>query len=252
MRLVGPAQFLRLLRINIVLMRHGLDDIIFATHLFLPFRFLMYLFPWNWFIVDRHPRAERLRGALEDLGPVFIKFGQMLSTRRDLLPDDIADELEKLQDAVPPFPGKTARQIIEKAYGMKVEDLLDDFDEECLASASIAQVHAGKLKDGKEIVVKVLRPDVLPVIKRDIELLYIIAELAAKYSSELRRLRPVEVVSEYEKTIIDELDLMREAANTAHMISVGIGEQETLKAANYVFRDFTEIEIDFIKQLALI
>ena len=217
MRLIGPAQFLRLARINFVLMRHGLDDIIFATHLFRPFRFLMYLFPWNWVWKNPRPRGERIRLALEDLGPVFIKFGQMLSTRRDLLADDIADELEKLQDAVPPFDGKQAREIIETAFGHPIEDVLDDFDEHCLASASIAQVHTGKLKDGSEIVVKVLRPDVLPVIKRDIELLYIIAELAAKYSSELRRLRPVEVVAEYEKTIMDELDLLREAANASQL-----------------------------------
>ena len=217
MRLIGPAQFLRLARINFVLMRHGLDDIIFATHLFRPFRFLMYLFPWNWVWKNPRPRGERIRLALEDLGPVFIKFGQMLSTRRDLLADDIADELEKLQDAVPPFNGKQAREIIEKAFGHPIEDVLDDFDEQCLASASIAQVHTGKLKDGSEIVVKVLRPDVMPIIKRDVELLYIIAELAAKYSSELWRLRPVEVVAEYEKTIMDELDLLREAANASQL-----------------------------------
>ncbi len=217
MRLIGPAQFLRLARINFVLMRHGLDDIIFATHLFRPFRFLMYLFPWNWVWKNPRARGERIRLALEDLGPVFIKFGQMLSTRRDLLADDIADELEKLQDAVPPFDGKQAREIIEKAFGHPIEDVLDDFDEQCLASASIAQVHTGKLKDGSEIVVKVLRPDVMPIIKRDVELLYIIAELAAKYSSELRRLRPVEVVAEYEKTIMDELDLLREAANASQL-----------------------------------
>jgi ubiquinone biosynthesis protein len=217
MRLVGPSQFIRLFRINLILMRHGLDDILFATHLFRPFRFLMYLFPWNWFWRNKRSRGERIRLALEDLGPVFIKFGQMLSTRRDLLADDIADELQKLQDAVPPFPGNQARDIIEKAFGQSVELLFDDFEEQCLASASIAQVHAGKLKDGKEIVVKVLRPNVRPIIKRDIALLYIIAELAAKYSADLRRLRPVEVVAEYEKTILDELDLLREAANASQL-----------------------------------
>lgn len=217
MRFIRPGQFLRLLRINMVLMRHGLDDIVFTTHLFRPFRFIIYLFPWNWFPRDRRPPGERIRLALEDLGPIFIKFGQMLSTRRDLLPDDIASELEKLQDAVPPFSGALARDIIEQAFEQPIEELFDDFEETCLASASIAQVHTGKLKDGKEIVIKVLRPDVLPVIKRDIELLYIIAELAAKYSSELRRLRPLEVVSEYEKTIIDELDLLREAANASQL-----------------------------------
>jgi ubiquinone biosynthesis protein len=141
----------------------------------------------------------------------------MLSTRRDLLPDDVADELERLQDAVPPFPGIVAKQIIEKAFNRPVEEIFDEFDPEPLASASIAQVHAAKLKNGQEVVIKVLRPNVLPVIRRDISLLYIIAELATRYSSDARRLRPVEVVAEYEKTIIDELDLLREAANASQL-----------------------------------
>jgi len=217
MRILSPGQFFRLLRINWVLMKHGLDDIIFATHLFRPVRLVVYVFPWNWFRRKRKPRAVRMREALEDLGPIFIKFGQMLSTRRDLLADDIADELERLQDNVPPFPGKQARRIIEKSFNKSVDDLFESFDEQPLASASIAQVHAAVLKTGDDVIVKVLRPDVLPVIKRDISLLYIIAELAAKYSSQLRRLRPVEVVVEYEKTILDELDLMREAANASQL-----------------------------------
>jgi ubiquinone biosynthesis protein len=215
--MIRPGQFFRLLRINFVLMRHGLDDIIFATHLFRPFRFLIYLNPINWFLRERASRAERVRRALEDLGPIFIKFGQMLSTRRDLLPDDIADELERLQDAVPPFPGAIAQKIIEKAFGRPVHEVFDEFESRPLASASIAQVHAAKLKDGREVVIKVLRPNVLPVIQRDISLMYIIAELAARYSSQARRLRPVEIVAEYEKTIIDELDLLREAANASQL-----------------------------------
>ena len=215
--MIRPGQFIRLLRINFVLMRHGLDDIIFATHLFRPFRFLIYFNPINWFLRKRASRAERVRRALEDLGPIFIKFGQMLSTRRDLLPDDVADELERLQDAVPPFPGTVAQRIIEQAYGRPVDDIFDEFEAEALASASIAQVHAAKLKNGKEVVIKVLRPNVLPTIRRDISLMYIIAELAASYSSQARRLRPVEVVAEYEKTIIDELDLLREAANASEL-----------------------------------
>ncbi len=217
MRILNPGQFFRMLRINYLLMLHGLDDIIFATHLFRPFRFVIFIFPWNWFRRNRKPRAVRMREVLEDLGPIFIKFGQMLSTRRDLLADDIADELQKLQDSVPPFPGVQARKIIEKAYGESVEDLFESFDEQPLASASIAQVHAAVLKTGEDVVIKVLRPDVMPVIKRDISLLYIIAELAARYSSQLRRLRPVEVVEEYEKTILDELDLLREAANASQL-----------------------------------
>ncbi len=217
MRFIGPGQFFRMLRINMVLMRHGLDEIIFATHLFRPFRFLIYLLPWNWFRRKRAPRGERIRCALEDLGPIFIKFGQMLSTRRDLLADDIADDLQRLQDAVPPFPGEQAEKIIEKVYGKPVREVFASFETQPLASASIAQVHAAILHNGKDVVVKVLRPDVLPVIKRDIELLYIIAELAARYSSQLRRLRPVEVVAEYEKTILDELDLLREAANASQL-----------------------------------
>lgn len=206
-----------MLHINWVLMRHGLDDIIFTTHLFRPFRFIIYIFPWNWLRRKRKPRAVRIREALEDLGPIFIKFGQMLSTRRDLLADDIADELQRLQDDVPAFPGKHATRIVEKAFGQSVQELFESFEEQPLASASIAQVHAAKLFTGEDVVVKVLRPDVLPVIKRDISLLFIIAELAAKYSSQLRRLRPVEVVEEYEKTILDELDLMREAANASQL-----------------------------------
>ncbi len=217
MRLIGPKQFVRLLRINYVLARHGLDEIIFATHLLRPFRFLIYFLPWNWFRPKRAPRGARIRRALEDLGPVFIKFGQMLSTRRDLLADDIADELELLQDAVPPFSNAKARAIVEKAFGESLEELFEMFEAAPLASASVAQVHVARLKSGEDVVVKILRPDILPVISRDISLLYIIAEWAARYSSDVRRLRPVEVVAEYEKTIVDELDLMREAANASQL-----------------------------------
>ena len=233
MRILSPGQFIRMLRINWVLMKHGLDDIIFTTHLFRPFRFVIYLFPWNWFRRKRKPRAVRMREALEDLGPIFIKFGQMLSTRRDLLADDIADELQRLQDNVPPFSEKEAKQIIEKAYGDSVENLFESFETQPLASASIAQVHGAILKTGEDVVIKVLRPDVLPVIKRDISLLYIIAELAAKYSSQLRRLRPVEVVEEYEKTILDELDLMREAANASQLRRNFEGSQDLYVPAIY-------------------
>ena len=215
--MIKPAQILRLLHINYVLARHGLDEIIFAIHLFRPFRFLIFLLPWNWFSRNRAPRGQRIREALEELGPIFIKFGQMLSTRKDLLPEEIAEELSSLQDNVPPFDGKKARQLIEQAYGVSIEEYFDEFDPTPLASASIAQVHTAKLKDGKNVVIKVLRPNILPVIQRDLALLFIIAKLAERYSKDARRLRAVEIVEEYQKTILDELDLMREAANASQL-----------------------------------
>jgi ubiquinone biosynthesis protein len=215
----GPAQLLRLLHINRVLVRHGLDDIVLATHLFRPIGFLRHLLPWNW--VPRQqlnlPRGARIRLTLEDLGPIFVKFGQMLSTRRDLLPDDIALELAWLQDRVPSFPGDQVRTIIEKAYGQPLETIFDDFDFQPLASASIAQVHIARLHGGREVAVKVVRPAIEKTIRRDVELLYIIASLAQRYWKEGRRLRPLEVVAEYEKTIFDELDLIREAANASQL-----------------------------------
>ncbi|MEA3274318.1 MAG: ubiquinone biosynthesis regulatory protein kinase UbiB [Pseudomonadota bacterium] len=215
--MIRPAQAFRLIHINLVLLRHGLDEVILATHLFRPLRFLLYLAPWYWFRGDLPAYPVRIRRTLEDLGPIFVKFGQILSTRRDLLPDDLAIELAKLQDRVPPFPGAEARALIERAWGAPVADVLGDFSETPLASASIAQVHAARLKDGREVVVKVLRPNIEKTIRRDIGLLYIVAELAQRYWKEGRRLRPVEVVQEYEKTIFDELDLQREAANASQL-----------------------------------
>jgi ubiquinone biosynthesis protein len=158
-----------------------------------------------------------LRLALEELGPIFVKFGQALSTRPDLLPGDIASELAKLQDQVPPFPGIEARAIIERAYGRPLSEVFATFEEEAFAAASIAQVHGATLHGGSEVVVKVLRPDMAQVIGRDLEVLHALAGLAERYWTEGRRLRPVEVVREYQKTILDELDLMREAANAAQL-----------------------------------
>lgn len=215
--MIRPGQALRLLHINRILVRHGLDEIVLATHLFRPFRFLLYLMPWRWFGVSQEARGVRIRRALEDLGPIFVKFGQTLSTRPDLLPPDIAQELARLQDSVPPFPGLQARVIIEQAYGRPLTEVFQDFDETPLGSASIAQVHAARLHDGKEVVVKVVRPSIEKVIQRDIGLLYIVADLAERYWKEARRLRPRDVVAEYEKTILGELDLMREAANASQL-----------------------------------
>ena len=209
---------MRLLEIQRVLLKHGLDDYVRATHLYRPLRFLFILSPGVWFARHRAAsRGERLRLALEELGPIFVKFGQAVSTRRDLLPPDIADELAKLQDRVPPFPGSEARALIEQEYAKPVTAVFAEFDETPLAAASIAQVHAARLHGGEEVVVKVLRPGMRAVIGRDLEVLHALAELAQRYWSQGARLRPREIVDEYQKTILDELDLMREAANASQL-----------------------------------
>ena len=211
------SQFFRLLFISWILLRNGLDDLILASHLFRPVRWIRYFLPWLWMPRKQLPPAVRIRRALEDLGPIFVKFGQILSTRRDLLPDDIAIELTRLQDQVPPFPDVVARRIIEQAYAKPVAELFAQFEATPFASASIAQVHGAVLNNGKNVVVKVLRPNILPVIRRDISLLYVIAGNIERYWEPARRLRPTEVVQEFEKTILDELDLMREAANATQL-----------------------------------
>ena len=217
--MISPREAVRLLQINWVLVRHGLDEIILATRIFRPVYWLFFLVrPWRWFRrYSEHDHGLRIRRALEDLGPIFVKFGQLLSTRRDLLPDDIARELAKLQDRVPPFPGAVARTLVERAYGQPVGTVFAAFDEQPMASASIAQVHAARLKDGREVVVKVLRPGIEQLIRRDVRLMHTFARLADRFWREARRLRPREVVAEYEKTIFDELDLMREAASASQL-----------------------------------
>jgi len=177
------------------------------------------------------PRGERLRMALEDLGPVFVKLGQALSTRPDILPADIAIELSKLQDQVPPFPGVEARAEVERALGRKVEDMFSAFDLNPLASASVAQVHAATVKGagpqdpGLEVIVKVLRPGVEDMIRRDVDLMHMLAEYAERWIPESRRLKPREVVSEYETVIFDELDLMREGANCSQLRRNWLGSE---------------------------
>lgn len=210
-------QALRLVHINAVLVKHRLDELAFATRLLRPVSFLLYLLPWNWFRDPRPPRGVRIRRALEELGPIFVKFGQILSTRPDLLPEDIAEELSLLQDRVPPFPGSIARRIIERELRCSLEDVFSEFSETPLASASIAQVHVARFKNGTEVVVKVVRPGIEELIRRDVSVLYLLADLAERYWQLGRRLRPREVVAEYEKTILDELDLLREAASASQL-----------------------------------
>jgi ubiquinone biosynthesis protein len=213
-----PRVLVRLLQIQRALVRHGLDDFVRATHLYRPFRFLVYLSPWTWFQRSIGvTRGERLRLALEELGPIFVKFGQAVSTRRDLLPADIADELAKLQDRVPPFDGAVAIASIEKAFGLALGEIFAGFEPQPLAAASIAQVHVATLKSGREVIVKILRPGMREIIDLDLEVLDTLAQLADEYWRDARRLRPVEVVREYRKTILDELDLLREAGNAAQL-----------------------------------
>ena len=206
---------LRIVRIQRVLVKYGLDEIIAATHLLRPLRYFFILAPRR---RDRSaPLGERIRLALEELGPIFVKFGQAISTRRDLLPPDIAVELARLQDQVPPFPSEQAVTILEAAYGRPVDEVFERFDREPLAAASIAQVHSASLPGGKEVIVKLLRPGVEAQIESDLDVLRTVARLADRYWEHSERLRPTEVVAEYERTIIDELDLMREGANAAQL-----------------------------------
>lgn len=208
----------RLITIVRVVIRYGLDELILDTPLLNSASTLYKFLPWNWRKkADQRPRGERIRLALEDLGPVFIKLGQMLSTRRDLLADDIANELKLLQDRVPPFPGAEAQQLIEAAFKQPVSKIFKQFTTEPMASASIAQVHAAMLWDDKDVVVKVLRPGIEKTIRQDIGLMYTLAGLLERLWAEGKRLRPVEIVQEYEKTILDELDLQREAANASQL-----------------------------------
>jgi ubiquinone biosynthesis protein len=212
-------RFYRLYKINKVILQHGLEDII-------PSRFM----PWyarlgrNCFFWLRNQHkgetaGKRIRLALQSLGPVFIKFGQMLSTRRDLLPEEIADELAYLQDKVEPFDPQQAEAIIKRALGIqKLSQLFSEFDRQPLASASIAQVHSARLRqDNKAVIVKVLRPDLNETIDADIDLLLTFAQLMQKWLPDGKRLRPVEVVAEYRKTLFDELDLVRESTNGSQL-----------------------------------
>lgn len=216
--MIPIKQLLRLIYINRILAKNNLDDLVFSIHLLRPIQFVQKLLPWRWFDKkDQGTLGERIRYTLEDLGPIFVKLGQMLSTRPDLLPPEIAKELAKLQDKVPPFPGDVAIEVIEESYGQPINEIFEYFDEIPLASASIAQVHVARLHDGKEVIVKVVRPDIIKTIKRDIALLYVLAGLAEKYWHDGRRLRPVEVIKEYEKTIHDELDMQREAASATQL-----------------------------------
>jgi ubiquinone biosynthesis protein len=203
----------RLVSINFTLARFGLDQVVLSIHFFRPLYLLGVINPFNWFRSKDQSQAERLRLCIETLGPIFIKFGQMMATRRDLFGDEITDELEKLLDRVPPFPWPQARDIIEQQLGMSLEQTFQSFNENEIASASIAQVYGAQLPDGQEVVVKVVRPGIERKIRQDIEVLMLLARMADRYWDEAKRVKPVQIVREFETTILNELDLVREAAN---------------------------------------
>jgi ubiquinone biosynthesis protein len=204
-------RLLRLAKIVLVSLKYGLDEFLTGHERFRAVRPIAHALTF-WRDTSA-PRAVRLRLALVDLGPLFVKFGQMLSTRRDLIPADIANELEKLQDRVPPFASDEVTAILGRAYGKPTAEVFLDFDLTPVASASVAQVHFATLHDGTPVAVKVLRPNLADVIRKDIGLMYAGALLVEKLWADGKRLRPREVVGEFEKTLKDELDLTREAAN---------------------------------------
>ena len=205
----------RLVTIVVTVLRFGLDEVVLSSFRQRWVRALVRIVT-----VGRRldaPRGERLRQGLERLGPIFVKFGQVLSTRRDLVPPDVVAELARLQDRVPPFPALASRALVEKAFGRRIDEVFASFETEPVASASIAQVHFAVLKDGREVAVKVLRPGMLEVIDHDLTLLHLLARWVERLSADARRLKVREVVAEFDGYLHDELDLVREAANASQL-----------------------------------
>lgn len=207
----------RIIYIWYIINKYNVVEVVATIPLLKALQLTLYINPFYWFRNRKLTRGERLRLCSEQLGPIFIKFGQALSTRKDLLPFDIADELSKLQDRVPPFSSTDAVALIEKSLGDSVSVLFESFEAQPLASASIAQVHRAMLKDGQKVVVKVLRPNIQKILEQDTALLATFAKLVERYAPNTRRLRPVDVVNEIRRDLLDELDLMREAANASQL-----------------------------------
>ncbi len=207
----------RILTISYIILKHRLDRHIASIPFFRALRFVVYLNPLNWFSQRKQPVAKSLCLALEELGPIYIKFGQALSTRQDLIPAEYIKELSRLQDNVASFCPKIAKDIVKKTFNQCPDELFKHFDEKPLASASISQVHAATLHSGEEVVVKILRPNVHYLIRRDLNIMHMIAAILERYWPLAQQVKPQEVVNEFEHSLIDELDLMREAANASQL-----------------------------------
>lgn len=235
----------RLLTIERVMVKYGLDELFLKDTRVDLLRHVFLLSPTRWLNSETRqlPRGQRIRLALEELGPVFVKLGQMLSTRRDLLPDDIGDELALLQDKVPPFSNELAKETIEAALGDSIENLFAEFETSPMASASVAQVHGAVLKDGSSVVVKVLRPGIETLIDRDVALMYMLADMAAVSLPDAKRLRPRDVVTEYDHTIHNELNLINEASN-------GVEFRNNFKDSDLLY--VPEIHWDFTRTNVLV
>lgn len=211
-------QFFRGIKIVYVILKYGLDRALLRLSFLRALRWTAWFNPFYWQIKRKNlGRGERLRLALEELGPLFVKLGQLLSTRRDLLPDDLVLELSKLQDRVPPFDSKIAIATIEAELGQSITTIFDSFSETALASASIAQVHEARLKTGEEVVVKVLRPNIEIEVSQDISLLYSLAKVLEYVSKSARRIHLKDLISELARTLKSELDLIQEAANASQL-----------------------------------
>ncbi len=210
-------QLFRMIKINRVLTYYQIDKMVLTDTKYAWLIWFNMVLPWNWRGKSSGSRGENIRLALEELGPIFIKLGQALSTRKDLLPPDISVELIKLQDDCPPFDAEHSKQLVEEALGKTTEEAFAEFDTEPMASASIAQVHAAKLHTGTDVVVKVVRPDIKPIIEQDVAIMFMLARLLEAAVKIAKRLHPVDVVAEFEKTILDELDMIREAANATQL-----------------------------------
>ncbi len=238
-------RLLRLLKILRISLRYGLDEFFLGHERVRGLRQLLSAALF-WRRLER-PRGERLRLALEALGPIFVKFGQVLSTRRDLIPLDIADELAKLQDRVPPFPVELVYRTLERTYRLPVDQVFEHFDPIATASASVAQVHFAVLPGGREVAVKVLRPGIASVIVEDVALLNVAASLIEKLWADGRRLKPREVVAQFERHLNDELDLMREAANASQLRRNF--ENSTLLLVPEIFWDFCGTEVMVMERM---